>query len=151
MFAQHAHHRTTAARRRRPREVGKLGDGVKRGGVKIGGAVKLAAFLLALFGLAAPAADARAEASTRVFLERIDQGDETYYQYLNGTFNGVGWMNSYLATTNQPRAYCPPGDLVLSRQQQIEGLRTFIATRPRLADGPAGAAVLLFMIQSYPC
>lgn len=103
------------------------------------------------------AAQAQAEMTSRDLLKMYDSGKSELREQLeaviDGNSNGISWMNSYLdeyrGTSRQ--VYCPPDEFTVDGPGMIAMMRTAIASDPRYADLPYGAAVMFAYIHRFPC
>lgn len=113
---------------------------------------KLAAFLAV--SLALVPTTANAEATARVFLQRIDEGGtvgEMWAQILNAYANGISWANTHMGNGGQPPMFCQPANLAITAGQNVDILRRYIEINPTIAEAPAGLAMLRALQATFPC
>lgn len=110
------------------------------------------AVILASLLVAAPA---YAQASAKVFLEKIDGPNEAessvYAMNLNSFGTGFLWANAFAHYQWQKRFYCAPDNLVISSDQHASILREHVKRKPDSANTEAGLALLAGLIETFPC
>jgi hypothetical protein len=98
---------------------------------------------------------AHAEMDARTFLKRYDQGSleirALYARQLGATENGMSWANSAAMHDHGFYIYCPPDNLALADDQNIDIMRRHLIAHPEFGKLPFGLVLLTALKETFPC
>ena len=101
------------------------------------------------------ATPSRAETSADDTLEFVMGDNEEKAElakiWIDGMVTGLSWANVVLKSQGRSRLYCPPPDLALTNEQQIDILRRGVADEPGWGTYPVGLIMLQALQLAYPC
>lgn len=99
-------------------------------------------------------APATAEMSGKEMIQKIDEKSErsqTLLYVLDGYSNGAGWANQFIKARGDAPLYCPPKKLALTPEQTASILREYLKKDKAAGESPAGLAMLLALMATFPC
>jgi hypothetical protein len=98
---------------------------------------------------------AAAEMDGQAFLRGYDTGTlETrrlYERILGATENGISWANAKVMHDGQPGIFCPPNNLALADQQNVDILRRYLTAHPNEGTLACGLILLSALRETFPC
>lgn len=108
---------------------------------------------IALVGLwiTAFAVPAHAEMSAKDLLAEYKAGNALSTAFMHGIADGIGWEEGYQEENGGVRAYCQPGKLALTPEQEADITSRYIAANPKAGEYPFGLALLLALKDTFPC
>ena len=92
-----------------------------------------------------------AEETAGKFLELLSGNNRSAKVWFAGVGNGFSWANSMLISSGQTRLYCPPENLTITTDQEVEIFKSGLEHHPKWKEFPAGLIMLKSLIETFPC
>ncbi|WP_265529103.1 Rap1a/Tai family immunity protein [Sphingomicrobium marinum] len=92
--------------------------------------------------------------SAREFLDQHDAGGEEAgfnLLYLHGVSQGLSWANVAMEMDGKQPIYCPPENLTITVDQNVQILRDHTDNNPEIEDFPVALVFLLAVENVFPC
>lgn len=112
--------------------------------------MRIAIIIVIILALVTPAV---AEMSGKEFKAQMKDSEMVPYVklYLHGIGCGIGWVNSSLEQDNQKPYFCPPRNLIITEDDEVQMLNEYIDDHPEAAKYPIGLLLLQAYRSAFPC
>jgi len=91
------------------------------------------------------------ELSAREAISKFERSDHDLIIYVSGLANAYDWVNAQSENENTKMLFCPPENIAITVNQNMDILSRFIAAHPTEAKRSLGLVLLEALKDALPC